>query len=163
MAIDLETLRQEVQAHLDGTGLAVFHGYHSMLESLNQVSWDTERHPDFREFVKAADKAGAKIITFYHRAFSLDQIDAALDQLEETDFSREEKRSLESRLRQLQAYEGFTCSVELSFCVENQVYLFEVHTDWYETLNDILAELDVAVEEEEGDDEGTLGGYFSKN
>jgi hypothetical protein len=133
-----------------------------MLESLNQLSWDTERHPDFREFVKAAQDAGARIVTFYYRAFTLDQIDAALDQLEESDLTREEKRNLESRLRQLQAYEGFTCSVELSFCVEQQVYLYEVHTDWYETLNDILAELDVAVEEEEGD-EGTLGGYFSKN
>ncbi len=103
-----------------------------------------------------------KIVTFYYRSFSLDQIDSALDQLEDTNLTREEKRSFETRLRQLQAYEGFTCAVELSFSVDGQVYSFELHTDWYEALNDILAELDAASEEEEEDD-GTLGGYFSKN
>ena len=62
----------------------------------------------------------------------------------------------------MQAYEGFTCSVELSFALDAQVYLFELHTDWYKSMNDILAELDMATEEDSGDDD-PLGGYFSKN
>ncbi len=162
MALDLETLRTEIQAYLDDAGTAVFHGYHRMSDTLNQVSWDTERHPNFREFLGAAHKAGAKLIVFYHQAFSLDQIDEALDQLEDSDFTREEKRNFETRLRQLRDYEGFTCSVELSFCMDGRIYIYEMHTDWYEALNDILAELEITVGEEEEDD-STLGGYFSKN
>ena len=161
MALDLETLRTEIQGQLDGSDFSVFHGYHNVMDALNQVSWDSERHPDFREFLTCARKANAKVIIFYHRTFSLDQIDGALDQLEDSDFTRDEKRSFETRLRQLQAYEGFTCSVELSFALNSQVYMFEVHTDWYDALNDILAELDVATEEQQ--DDGTLGGYFSNN
>ena len=53
MALDLETLRTEIQAYLDESGAAVFHGYHRMIDTLNQVSWDTEQHPDFREFLIA--------------------------------------------------------------------------------------------------------------
>jgi len=162
MALDLETLRTAIEAYLDSSGLAIFHGYGNVMDTLNQAIWDTERHPDFREFVECARKAGSKIVTFYYRSFSLDQIDSALDQLEDSDLTREEKRNFETRLRQLQAYEGFTCSVELSFSIDGQVYSFELHTDWYEALNDILAELEAASEEEEEDDD-SLGGYFSKN
>jgi len=41
MALDLETLRTEIQAYLDESGAAVFHGYHRMIDTLNPVSWDT--------------------------------------------------------------------------------------------------------------------------
>lgn len=162
MALDLETLRAEIQAYLDDSRLAVFYGYHRMVDTLNQVSWDTEGHPDFKQFLGTAAKAGSKLIVFHHQAFSLDQIDEALDRLEDSEFTREEKRSYETRLRQLQAYEGFTCAVELSFCIDGHIYVFELHTEWYDALNDILAELDVAAEEEQQDN-GTLGGYFSNN
>ena len=160
MALDLESLRAEVQIFLDEAKIPIFHGFHRMIDTLTQVSWDVGSHPDFREFVNAGRNAGAKIIVFAHRAFSLDQIDEALDQLEASDLTREEKRNFETRLRQLQAYEGFTCSLELSFTLEGQVYLFELNTDWYQAMNDILAELDVAVDDEEED---SLGGYFSNN
>lgn len=161
MVRDLETLRAEIQAYLDDSDIAVFHGYHRLADTMNHVLWDTEQHPEFKEFLGTARKAGAKLIVFHHQAFSLDQIDEALDRLEESDLLREEKRNYETRLRQLQAYEGFTCSIELSFSVGSQVYLFELHTEWYEALNDILAELEAATEGEEND--GTLGGYFSNN
>ena len=81
--------------------------------------------------------------------------------MEDSNLTRDEKRSYETRLRQLQAYEGFTCAVELSFSIEAQTYVFELHTEWYDALSDIVAELDAAEEDEESD--GTLGGYFSNN
>ena len=162
MALDLESRRAEIQTYLDGSDIPVFFGYHRTIDTLTQIAWDVENHPDFRDFVAAGRKAGAKLIVFTHLAFSLDQIDEALEQLEASDLTREEKRNFETRLRQLQAYEGFTCSVELSFTLDSQVYLFELHADWYNSLNDILAELDFATEEDAGEDD-PLGGYFSKN
>jgi hypothetical protein len=163
MALDLETLRTEVEAHLQQAGMPVFYGYHRMLDSMIQVSWDTEHHGDFREFLQTARQAGAKLIIFNHEAFQLDQIDEALDELEECDFTREEKRHYESRLHQLRAYEGFTCSVQLSFALEGRLYIYEQHTDWYDALTDILGELEAAAEEHEEEDEGPIGGYFSNN
>jgi hypothetical protein len=164
MALDLETLRAEMQAYLESSGMAAFYGYHHVLDTLTQVSWDTDGHPDFREFVEAARKANVSLIVFNHQAFSLDQIDSALDELEQSELTREEKRNYETRLRQLRDYEGFTCSLELSFALEGRVYVYERHTEWYATLTEILAELDAASEEEEeGDSDGTIGGYFSNN
>jgi hypothetical protein len=162
MPQDLETLRSEIEDHLQKSGIAVFFGYHRMLDALLQVSWDTARHPDFREFLEVARLSGAKLIVFNQRAFSLDQIDGALDQLEECDLTREEKRHYENRLRQLQNYEGFTSSLELSFTLDTRVYLFETHTDWYEAFTDILGELDAAVDEQD-EESDSLGGYFSNN
>ncbi|HZS56380.1 MAG TPA: hypothetical protein VFA65_18385 [Bryobacteraceae bacterium] len=162
MAVDLETLRTEIMADLKSSGMAVFHASHRALDPLNQIFWDVERHPDFRAFIAVAQQAGAKLISFHHHALSVDQIDEALDQLEDSDFTREEKRHYETRLKKLRDYEGFTCSVEVSFSLESKVYVFEVHTDWYASLNDILAELEAANEEEDEED-GSLGGYFSNN
>jgi hypothetical protein len=166
MALDLETLRKEMQAHLEKSGTPIFYGYHRMLDSLIQVSWDTERHPDFREFLDTARKAGAKLIIFNQEAFQLDQIDEALEELETADFTREEKRNFETKLKQLQAYEGFTCSLQLSFALEGRLYLFELHTDWYDSMRDILSELEMATDpfSDEEEEEGPIGGgYFSNN
>ena len=162
MALDLESLRAEIQTYLEALDIPVFFGYHRSIDPMTQIAWDVSNHPDFREFVAAGQKAGAKLIVFTHLAFSLDQIDEALEQLDASDLTREEKRNFENRLRQLQAYEGFTCSVELSFTLDSEVYLFELRTDWYNSLNDILAELDIATDEDSGEDD-PLGGYFSKN
>ncbi len=163
MALDLETLRAEIKAYFDDSGIAVFHGYRRAVDTLNYVYWDIETYPHFTDFLSVGRKAGARLFVFHHRAFSLDQIDEALDQLEDSDLSREEKRNFENRLRQLQAYEGFTCAVELSFTVDSQTYVYELHTEWYQALNDILAELEALAEEQEERDDGTLGGYFSNN
>jgi hypothetical protein len=165
MALDLETLRGDVQAHLEQMGWPVFHGYHRMVDSLLQVNWDTERHPDFREFVTCAKNAGAKLIIFFYDSFSQDKIDHALDQLEVCDLTREEKRNYENRLKSLQAYEGFTSNLHLSFAMDGRLFVFELRTDWYEALEDILMELDAAAAdmEDEGSDGPVGGGYFSNN
>jgi hypothetical protein len=166
MAVDLETLGNEMQAHLEKSGTPIFYGHHRTLESLDQVSWDTERHPDFREFVDTARRSGAKLVVFNKETFRLDQIDEALEELETADFTREEKRNIETRLKQLQDYEGFTCSLQLSFALESRVYLFEVTTDWYDSLQAILNELEMAAEPfaDEDEEEGPIGGgYYSSN
>ena len=163
MPQDLEKLRSEMETYLQQSSLTIFYGSHRVLDTLAQVSWDTERYANFQQFVDAARSVGVKLMIFTQQSFSLDQIDGALDQLEECDFTREEKRQYESRLRQLQSYEGFTSSLELSFVLDGRVYSFEAHTDWYEAFTDVLGELDAATGVEDVSEDGPLGGYFSNN
>jgi hypothetical protein len=163
VATDLETLRTEIEGYLEESGIPVFRGYRRVMDSPAQVYWDTEKHADFREFVEAGRRAGARLIVFAQEAFSLDEIDEALDQLEDSGLAREEKHTYEKRLRELQAYEGFTCSLELSFDLEGRAYLFELRTAWYQSLRDILAELELSAEQEEDEDGGPIPGYFSRN
>jgi hypothetical protein len=161
MATDLETVRTEIQTYLEQSDLAVFHGYSSLTDSIS-VYWDTERHTDFRGFLKAAEKAGTRLIVFYHQQFSLTEIDEVLQQLEDSELSREEKRGYESRIREIQKYEGFTSVVELSFAIDGRSYLYRLNTEWYEAWEDVLSEID-AVTEEQDEEEGPISGYFSNN
>ncbi len=165
MAIDLEKMRADVEAYLLQKGIPVFFGYDQMSDGLIHATWDTERHPDFREFVGTAASAGAKLMVFHIESLSESSIDEALEQLELCDFTRDEKRNYEKRIKSLQGYEGFTSLISLSFSVDNRIYKFEVHSDWHDTLEDILMELDAAsgdYSEDESDD-GPVGGYFSNN
>lgn len=164
MPIDLETLSKEILSHLTKSGTSVFHAGHRAVDPLNQIYWDVDGHPDYRAFLAVARQAGAKLINFYQQTLAVEQIDEALDELEDSDLPVDDKRQYANRLKQLREYEGFTCSIELSFALENRIYVFEQHTEWYEALTDILAELDAA-EEEDGstDDDGSFGGYFSNN
>ena len=157
--MNLDTLKTEIETLLQDEGFAVFYGYSRVLESLPIVYWDCERYPDYKQFVRAAKAAGAKLIVFHQRELTPDQIDDALEQLESAEMPREDQRTLERRLNELRAYEGFTCALELSFDYEGRVFLFDLRTEWYEELSDILSELQVL----EPDDDDTMGGYFSKN
>jgi len=88
-------------------------------------------------------------------------IDEAMERLNESGLERDDRRALEQRLREMRGYGGFTCQIELSFDVAPRVYVFDLRTDWFEDLNEMLHRIDEA--REERDDEEPLHGYFSKN
>ncbi|MGH9583429.1 MAG: hypothetical protein ACRD4O_10875 [Bryobacteraceae bacterium] len=164
MALDLETLKAEMQDFLKEAGLALFYGYPRLGEFA--VYLDTERHGDFREFVAVAVKAGARLIVFCEQQFSADRIEDARFQIEECEITREEARGFENRLHQFEAYEEFTCSLDLSFNLEGRAYIFELKTDWLRAFHRLLAEIDAYLPEPEDaadeEDNGPIG-YFSNN
>lgn len=162
MRQDLDSLRTEIRDYLETNGFAVFHGFSRALDSLPTVYWDVAQHPDYREFLKVAQQASAKIIVFHQRTMSEEYVDDALDRLEEAQLTRDEVRELERRIRQLRAYEGFTCALELSFDHAGRLFLFDLRTEWYEELNDILDDIDAATPPED-EEQGPIGGYFSNN
>ena len=101
------------------------------------------------------------MIVFHQRVFTSEQVDDALEQLAGCNLPREEYREIEQRLIDLRAYDGFVCAIELSFDHEGRVFLFDLRTDWYDELTEILEEIQVITAE--ADDDPTMGGYFSKN
>ena len=164
MALDLETMKADILTALKDMELTVFFGFTGLSDTSVQVYWDVEQYPDFRDFLAVAKASEVKLVVFHHEAFSLDQIDDALEQLRDSDLSRDDKRSFEKRLRELQPYEGFTCSLDLSFTLDGRLYCYRRQTEWYLSLDDILIELDaVTAIEEEDEGGGPMGGYFSKN
>jgi hypothetical protein len=163
MALDLETLRLELQAYLDELGVAVFHSYGRAADTLGPVYWNVDEHPDFREFLQVGQRAGAKLFVFHCQSLLQSELDEASEYLEEAELSREERRQYENRIRDLQTYEGFTCSLELSFEVSGRVYLYELNTEWYQSFSELLAELEAVAAESDEDDDGPMTGYFSKN
>lgn len=162
MKHNLDSLKDEIGGYLDTEGFLVFHGYARSLEAGRCVRWNVEAQPDFRVFLAVARQAGVKLIVFAALQFGTGLIEETLSELEEADIPREDKRSLERRLREFLAYDGFTSEIELSFDYLDQTYAFQLRTDWYSDYEDLLDEADATIPEEE-DDEGPIGGYFSNN
>jgi hypothetical protein len=165
MALDLAALKADILSQLGQEDLAIFFT-DSGSEGLNVVYWDAKRRPAFAEFLKAAGKCGAKLVIFYERVFSQVSIDDTLESLENSELSREEKRSYELRLKELQKFEGFTCELEISFEYGHRVYVYQVRTDWFEEFEDIFADVAVGdsdLYDDEDEEEGPISGYFSRN
>ena len=160
MKPNLDALKTEIEQYLEETGLAVFYGYSRALESTPAVYWDCDQYSDYRRFVQAARTAGAKIIVFHQRTFLSEQVDDALEQLSASNLPREEHREFEQRLTEMRRYDGFVSAIELSFDHEGRVFLFDLRTEWYDELTEILDEIQALAPDE---DDGTMGGYFSKN
>lgn len=162
MKQNLDGLRAEIEQHLQLSGLAVFHSHARGLDSTSAVFWDTHEHPDFREFVQAAKAANAKLIVFHQREFAAEQIDEALEELADSELPREHLRDFERRLKDVRAYDGLVCEIELSFSMEGTVYVFDLRTEWFESFNEVMQELEVLTAVDE-DEDNPMDGYFSKN
>ena len=164
MRPNLDTLRHDIEQHLESRGLAVFRSYpraESESSMTEAVHWDSQNYPDFREFVEAACAAGVRLITLYARELTAEIVETALAHLSDTKMERDERRALDTRLNEIQAYEGFTCQIELSFDHAQRTYIFEVRTEWFDELNDLVERIEYSYEDE--GDENPLSGYYSNN
>jgi hypothetical protein len=166
MKLNLDSLKQEIREYLDEQGFAVFRGFVSELHEQKLVLWDVERDPDYRAYLDCARRCGVKVLIYNHRVFKRDMIEDAMDRLDASDLGRDDARAIERRLKELRSFEGFTCSVEMAFDLDGRFYVFDLRTEWYEELLDLLDQIESAVPELDGDDEeddSSMGGYFSRN
>jgi hypothetical protein len=162
MKANLASIHAEIVQHAESRGLVVFYAQSPESTQPTAVYWDTLRHSDYREYIAAAEGAGAKVLTVYAMEFDGDRAAEALEQLELTKIPREERREIERTLKGAGAYEGFVCEIELSFDCGSRVYVFDLRTDWYTEIEDIFDRIDESFEDG-GEDEEPLGGYFSRN
>ena len=164
MDLNLDALKQEILLYLENSEFAVFRSSPGGLEGLPLVLWDVERYPDYQMFLDTARKIGAKMILFAARQFEANEIDEAIEELDECDLSREERRDLEARLRELRVHEGVTCALELAFDHHARMYVYEIRPDWYDEFLSIGDEIAVHLPstETEQEDDGSFG-YFSNN
>ena len=142
--------------------MVIFQSFPRSGEHGTPVYWDTDRHPDYQSFLAAAEAAGVRMVTLYSRELEEDMIDDALEQLGDSGMDRDDRRALESRLKEMRSYLGFTCQIELSFDLAPRVYIFDLRAEWFDDLNDLIDGIeDSYVEEDDGED--PLGGRFFSN
>lgn len=164
MKQNLDTLKTEITKALRDSGFIVFHGMSRALDKTPEVEWDTHRYPDYRKFLEVAKELGVRLVVIHHSEFNAAILDSALAEIQEGEYEYEDQRRYEKRLTELKMYDGFTCTVELSFDVAGLTYFFELHTDWFDEVNDLLQELDLgAMGDELDEDDESYGGYYSKN
>ena len=165
MHSDLDRLRNEMQQYLENNGFVVFHGASRLTEDEGVVYWDTERHPDYHEFLNCAAKLDAKIIVLHSREFEKTSIEDVQAEIEESTLAPSERRELDRRLNALRPYTGFTSNLEISFDHAGGIYMYEVRSEFMNELLSIMAELDNGYypgeEPDEGDDPPS--GFYSRN
>jgi hypothetical protein len=162
MNSDFDTLKTEILDYLEKGGFVVFHGLSRLGDPAPSIHWDAARFPDFKLFLDSAKQAGAGLIVFHHRQFAAEDIDEGLEELEESGLPVEEQRSIEHRLHEMRAFEGFTCALELSFDLQGRTYIFNLRAEWYEDFLDAVDEIESSLADE-GEDGEAMGGYFSRN
>jgi hypothetical protein len=161
---NLDTLKDEIERYLEEQGFAIFRGFPRMLDSLPLVYWDCDRFPEFKAFLDTAKAVGVRLIVYHQHEFASEQLDTALERLEECEMPRDEYRAMQRRLKDLRMYEGFTCGIELSFDHQGRIYVFDLRTEWYDEFSDMLDDINMlGAEDDEDDDESPMSGYFSKN
>jgi len=160
---DLETVRIEIEQALTEEGFAVFHCVHRMDEVTPMISWDTERYPDARDFLRVAKQLDTKLMNYHHRALDSQQLEEAFEKLEVADMTGDGLREAKRSLNRMKSYEGFTCALELSFDYEAYTYFYTVTTSWYDEFLDILDEIDDALDADEDEGPAPMSGYFSQN
>jgi hypothetical protein len=166
MDLNLETLKGEILDYLEHSEFAVFRSHAGALEGLPMITWDTERCPDYRTFLEVAQKAGEKLTLFASSELTEEEVDEILEELEDTEFTREERQTLEGRLGKAQRHVGETCTLELAFDHNSHLYVYEVQPDWYEDFLDACEEINAVLpieEEAEGSSDDSLGGFYSNN
>lgn len=165
--LNLEALKDEILSYLEQSDFAVFRSHAGGLEGLPVITWDVERCPDYRTFLDTARKAGEKLILFASRELAEDEIDEALEELVDTELSRDERRDLENRMAKAQRHIGATCSLELAFGHNSHLYVYEARPDWYEDFLDACDEISSVLSIEDESDgaggDGLGGGYYSNN
>jgi len=165
MHLNLNSLRAQIEEHLQSRGIAIFQSLPRAGDPTSTIYWDTARYPDYEAFLAAADAAGVRLVTVFARELDDEMIEDTLNQLSELDIDRDERRGLEKRLKEMRAYTGFTGEIELSFDIDSRVYVFDLLTDWYADLQDLIEHMELldAEDEDEEDDMPLGGGYFPRN
>jgi hypothetical protein len=164
MKPNLDVLKDEIPAQLSTQGFVVFSGFCRNGQAHPVAYWDTTRNPDFQAFLAAASQVGVKVVVFSHLEFARGMVDEALDSLEDCELPAEERRGYEHRLQGMLSFQGFTCALEASYDYAGRTYVYELQAEWYGEFLRILDEIDgYSPEDEEGEEDGSVGDYFSRN
>ncbi len=162
MTPNLDSLSEEIQQYLESEHFILFRSRTRLLDEGAYIYWDTHKQPDYHRFLDCALQLGVRLVHFHSREFRHEHREEALELLEEVELTREEKRDLQRRIKELAIYEGFLCAIEMTFDFEGRIYVFELETEWFDEWRDILDSLEASdVEPAEG--EGGYGGFYSNN
>ena len=164
MDLNLDTLKHEILEYLERSGFAVFQSRAGGLQGLPMVAWNCDRYPDYQMFLETAKKVGCKMILFASRDFDENEVDEALEQLEDCELEPDEHLEYERRLRGTRGYDGVTCALELAFDHHARMYIYELRPDWYEEFLGICEEIATHLpESDEGEEDGSFGDLYSQN
>lgn len=168
MDLNLDSLKEEILRYLGASHFVVFRGTPGALDDLAAITWDSESFPDYRMFLDAAQRCGAKVIVLIAPAFNEEDLEDIEAEIALSGMERDQARDIEKRLKRFRTYKGRTCILQMAFNYESQLYVYELQPDWYNEFLELTDEIDIMLPHDHDDDEeagedDSLGGFYSKN
>lgn len=129
MEQDLQNLKDDMVAFIEGHGLKRFHG--AIKDEVPNVLWSPEdEHPDsWKDFVELAKASGVQFITMSYSSVDSEDIDFLIERLEDVSYMSEEDME---EARWLRNFVGKVGHVQIGFPCQGVIFLYEVSTEWYE-------------------------------
>ena len=164
-----QIVKDEILEYLRREGLAIYHVEPEMWPNERSVWWDTNKAPDYKQFIVAAKSAGARMILYFDQELEEDTIADAEDALEMASLQPDEYREYARQIGDLRSYIGFTNRLGIGFASDGMFYWFDLEAPWYEELMDMLEDLQMSsipfgsAEEDDEDKNPPLGNFYSKN
>ena len=159
--LDLDRMRNEMQGYLRLSGLPVFYGLGGPDEE-NYTYWDTRTYPDWRQFMDVAKESGARLLVFSSTVLQVEDVDMALEHLEEAAMEREERSQFLDRLNILRLHEGQAAWVRIAYEHEGRWFAYERIATWYDEYRDMMEEINSCLPDMEEDVEPGPG-FYSPN
>ena len=165
-ATTLDQVKTEIEAYLRENNFVVFYGYSRAYDESAIVSWDSVQRPDYMDFIKVAEAVGVRFVVLHVDVFGDEAIEDLENGLEGLELPAGERRQLEKRIKDLEAYTGMVSALELSFNFDNQVYMMTLEATWHDEYEELYEELmlnGTEMDIDTGGGDPTMGGFFSKN
>lgn len=164
MKLELNDLKTRIESAISSKNLTLFRSFDRDLE--HAIRWNTRTYPEPEGFVECAASLGVKLVCFHDLHFDASIMAQALEEMRETGLSRPTIRDFERDVRRFREFEGFLCSLEVSFDYHGDTYIYQMQTEWYQEYLEKLESVDDLLDgfdEEPEDGPDPMGGYFSKN
>jgi len=154
--------------YLRQSGLPIFYGL-GLPEEDDYTYWDTRSFPDWRQFVDVARESGARLLIFSYDEFDEEELDQAIEKLDECELDPEERLPYLKRFEALRKQVGHTDWVRIAFEHGGRWLAYERTAPWYDDFQAAMEDLEVYLplepeEEEEKPEEDDSGrSFFSRN
>src|SRR5260221_10995335 len=103
--LDLDRLKEEVVEYLGGSGLPIFYCFGVPGEE-GYVYWDTQHHPDWRQFADVARESGARLFLFVCRELDAAELSGARDTLSDVEMADGDREDASAFLDTLRPHVG---------------------------------------------------------
>jgi len=166
-----QIVRDDILKAIRKEGLSVYFVEPEMWPNDRSVWWDTNKVPDYEQFLLAAKSMGVRMMLFFDQELSETTIADAEDALELAVLEPEEFREYARRIADFRSYIGFTSRLGVGFASEGIFYWYDLEAPWYEELLAMMEDLHISdfpfdpnaePEEDEGG-EPPRGNFYSNN
>jgi hypothetical protein len=152
MVDDLQPLRDDMTAFIEGHGMKRFFGYVDP-DEVQCVKWGDDQPESWKDFVELAKAADCSFVTMHAWALQSRELDELMEQLQNAPHISDEDRE---EARWLKAHFGQTGFIQLGFAYQGTMFVHESATEWYdhyERLVELVEDLAIMLDPTDPEDE----------